>query len=78
MSGLFEMNLHLFRSENSGLSPLLSKIENWLDYERDQLPLWLPVMIGVGIGRGLISLVITGLAMIGGTLIIGFLKQAEM
>lgn len=50
MSGLFALNLHRFRSENSGLSPLLSKIENWLDYERDQLPLWLPVIIGLGIG----------------------------
>jgi hypothetical protein len=23
-------------------------IENWLDRERDQLPLWLPVGIGIG------------------------------
>ncbi|MEY4574802.1 MAG: hypothetical protein RL251_924, partial [Pseudomonadota bacterium] len=24
-------------------------LENWLDRERDQLPLWLPVGIGIGI-----------------------------
>ena len=26
-----------------------SALENWLDRERDQLPLWLPVGIGIGI-----------------------------
>lgn len=28
----------------------LAHIENWLDAERDQLPLWFPVGIGIGIG----------------------------
>lgn len=37
-----------------GFSPLqtgasLAAIENWLDLERDQLPLWLPVALGLGI-----------------------------
>ena len=30
-------------------STLFSIIENWLDRERDQLPLWIPVGIGVGV-----------------------------
>ena len=29
---------------------IIPRIENWFDYERDQLPLWLPVFIGIGIG----------------------------
>jgi competence protein ComEC len=28
---------------------LFARLENWLDRERDQLPLWLPVGIGVGV-----------------------------
>ncbi len=28
---------------------LFQAVENWLDRERDQLPLWLPVDIGFGI-----------------------------
>jgi hypothetical protein len=24
-------------------------IEDWLEQERDQLPLWLPVMMGIGL-----------------------------
>ena len=28
---------------------LFQAVENWLDRERDQLPLWLPVGIGFGI-----------------------------
>ncbi len=27
----------------------LDRVERWLDAERDQLPLWLPVMLGVGV-----------------------------
>jgi len=29
--------------------PLFAVLENWLDRERDQLPLWLPVGIGFGV-----------------------------
>ncbi len=33
----------------------LARIENWLDVERDQLPLWIAVGIGIGIGFWQIS-----------------------
>ena len=33
-----------------GLVNWLDRIESWLDRERDQLALWLPVMFGLGIG----------------------------
>jgi competence protein ComEC len=31
------------------LSGAIDRIEAWLEAERDQLPLWLPVMLGLGI-----------------------------
>ncbi len=43
-----------FADENSGRNPApaaaLGRLEDWLDSERDQLPLWLPVAVGLGIG----------------------------
>jgi competence protein ComEC len=33
-----------------GVVQSVESIENWLEYERDQLALWVPVMFGLGIG----------------------------
>ncbi len=51
-------------------SRLLLAIENWLDAERDHLPLWLPVGVGLGIGcwqlvggHGLYPVILLGIAL---------------
>ena len=33
-----------------GVVQSIESIENWLEFERDQLALWVPVMFGLGIG----------------------------
>jgi competence protein ComEC len=38
------------RGRGRRLGAALERIEAWLEAERDQLPLWLPVMLGLGIG----------------------------
>jgi len=43
-------NFNTFSVVNSCANlTLFQAVENWLDRERDQLPLWLPVGIGFGI-----------------------------
>ena len=37
------------RKRGSWLRTGLDRAETWLEAERDQLPLWLPVMLGLGI-----------------------------
>lgn len=38
-----------FAQRKRGLAISMGQIEAWLEAERDQLPLWLPVMLGLGI-----------------------------
>jgi len=45
---ILELNTLAAVNLNQNLT-LFQAVENWLDRERDQLPLWLPVGIGFGI-----------------------------
>lgn len=43
------MTFRRLQTGGFGLSGVLAAIERWLEAERAQLPLWLPVMIGLGV-----------------------------
>jgi competence protein ComEC len=42
-------NLRLQTSMLAFVHALIRKLEQWLEAERDQLPLWLPVLLGSGV-----------------------------
>ena len=50
MIGFFRNYLNEFRGNLDYPNRKVDRVERWLDNERDQLPLWLPVLIGIGIG----------------------------
>lgn len=50
MIGFFRSYLNKRHSNRVYPFDLMAKIEGWLELERNQLPLWLPVTIGTGIG----------------------------
>ncbi len=61
----------------------LPRLENWLERERDQLPLWLPVMLGIGIAAWFllplqtqwIGFILSGLGLAASGIMLGLPKR---